>query len=145
MRHPTRLATAALATLATLTLTLASPAGAASRTPVAMTVHTAVDAATARFTATVPGCESGVVTDIDPRTTFNTRGGGTFTGTKSFACDEGGGFDVRLAARFGPGGSVGSWHVVSGSGGFAGLKGQGALVGIPSSIGIDDIYTGLFR
>ena len=57
----------------------------------------------------------------------------------------GAGFVLRLRASFGEGGSTGSWTVASGSGDLDGLKGSGSLVGIPTEVGIDDVYTGTVR
>ena len=143
MHRTTRLAATALSGLAALGLAGPAVAAAPPGQPVHLVVHTVPDAP-AEFTASVPGCESGVVTDIDPWAMPHHMGG-IFRGTKSFACADGGGFDLQLTARYGPSGSVGTWQVVSGSGDFAGLKGSGSLVGIPTGGGIDDVYTGLFR
>ena len=73
--------------------------------------------------------------------------GGVFSGDKEFTCAGGlSGFTLRLKARFGEGGSTGSWTVVSGWGDYAGLKGSGSLVGISvSDVQIDDVFTGLIR
>jgi hypothetical protein len=56
------------------------------------------------------------------------------------------GFTIRLTARFGGGGSTGTWTLADAWGDLAGLKGSGSLVGIPTSdTSIDDIYTGTLR
>ena len=70
-----------------------------------------------------------------------------FSGDKEFTCaGDLSGFTLRLKARFGEGGSTGSWTVVSGWGDLDGLKGSGSLVGIPvSDVAIDDIFTGSVR
>jgi hypothetical protein len=53
---------------------------------------------------------------------------------------------VRLNARFGGGGSTGTWTLVDAWGELAGLKGSGSLVGVSTSeTTIDDTYTGTLR
>ena len=72
--------------------------------------------------------------------------GGVYSGLKEFTCaGDGGGFTVRLNARFGEGGSTGSWTFVDGWGFLEGVKGSGTLVGIPTEDGLDDHYTGSAR
>jgi hypothetical protein len=94
------------------------------------------------FTGTITGCTSGTVEDTAGGAVF-TPWGGVFVGVKSFTCaGSEGGFDVRLNARFGDPGSVGTWNIVDAWGTLEGLKGSGSLVGIPTEDGIDDIYTG---
>jgi hypothetical protein len=97
------------------------------------------------FTSSIEGCTSGTVVDADADAAF-TPWGGVFRGVKEFTCSgEESGFSVRLVARFGAGGSEGSWTVVSGWGGLSGLKGSGKLVGTPIQDGIEDHYVGTLR
>jgi hypothetical protein len=70
---------------------------------------------------------------------------GVFAGYKVFDCEDSGenGFVVRLNARFGDGGSVGTWAVVDAWGSLAGLSGAGGLIGDPiAGGGITDNYVG---
>lgn len=104
------------------------------------------EGAVSTFTSTVDGCESGTVTT--PR--FNIGGGpgsdfGKFNGIKVFECDDGGSFVVRLQAKFGPGGSTGTWAILGGTGGLEKLAGSGTLVGTPTTTGINDVYDGTLR
>ena len=97
------------------------------------------------FSGTIPGCTSGTVVDSGGGAVF-TPWGGVFVGVKSFTCAGGeGGFDVRLRARFGESGSVGTWNIIDAWGTLDGLKGSGSLVGIPTENGIDDVYSGTLR
>ena len=43
------------------------------------------------------------------------------------------------------GGSVGTWAITGGDGGFERLAGSGTLVGTPSDTGINDVYDGTLR
>jgi hypothetical protein len=136
------------ASVLVLTPVLATPAGAA---PVGLSVgivaHTSFESDVSAFEASLPGCESGtVVNGADIKVAFTPRGG-SFVGTKEFTCAGGqSGFDLVLKARFGGGGSTGTWVVSDAWGDFAGMKGSGSLVGVPvSDTQIDDIYTGTVR
>ena len=73
------------------------------------------------------------------------RNFGIFNGFKVFACDDGGSFVVRLQARFDDSGSVGTWAILGGTGGFEKLAGSGTLVGTPTTTGINDVYDGTLR
>ena len=85
-----------------------APAAAGSRVDVTMTVTTIFDDNPDAFVATgIPGCGSGFVSDGNPRAVF-TRTHGVFSGYKIFDCGNDNGFVVRLDAKFGPWGSVGS-------------------------------------
>jgi hypothetical protein len=134
--------------LSVAALTAAAPAASAApvKQPVTIVVNTTFDPDVADlFTGNVPGCGSGVVEDTAGRGPRFTPWGGVFSGTKSFTCDEGGGFDVRLQAVFGEAGSVGTWVVTDAWGSLEGLKGSGRLVGVPTEAGIDDTYVGTLR
>ena len=125
-----------------------APAGAApTGTPVHIVAHTSLDSEAAAFESSLVGCESGTVVNADSAQAHFTPWGGVFIGDKEFTCAGGlSGFTLRLKARFGGGGSTGSWTATGGWGGLAGLKGSGSLVGISvSDIAIDDIYTGSVR
>jgi hypothetical protein len=124
----------------------AAPAAAVpSGAPVLIIAHTGFESDVALFDASIAGCEAGTVVNANVKLAF-TPWGGVFNGDKEFTCAGGlSGFTLRLKARFGEGGSTGSWTVVSGWGGYDGLKGSGSLVGIPTDEGIDDVYTGSLR
>ena len=116
-------------------------------TPVQIVAHTSFDSEVADFESSLEGCESGTVVNGDNAQAHFTPWGGVFSGDKEFTCDGGlSGFTLRLMARFGEGGSTGTWTVVGGWGDLEGLKGSGSLVGIPvSDVAIDDIFTGSVR
>ena len=118
-------------------------------TSVLITAHTDFESEASAFDATLEGCESGTVVNSDDAKAHFTPWGGVFSGDKEFTCaGDLSGFTLRLKARFGEGGSTGSWTVVSGWGDLAGLKGSGTLVGVPSQmagIEIDDVYSGSVR
>lgn len=130
--------------LALVVLLVASGAVAAkTRTAVSMDVPTTFDAAPDLFLATgVAGCATGVVEDGGAHIQF-TAGPGVFAGDKVFICDDSdSGMLLRLNARFGAGGSVGTWAIVDGWGVLNGLRGSGSLTGEPIDNGIFDHYTG---
>jgi hypothetical protein len=134
----------ALGTL--LAVGVAAPASAAPvRFPVDVVVHTDPSATVSQFEGNIPGCETGTVVNGAGGPHF-TPWGGVFAGVKEFTCDSGiGGFDVRLTARFGEPGSMGTWTLIEGTGAFEGVKASGSLVGTITDIGIDDHYTGSAR
>jgi len=115
--------------------------------PVHIVAHTSLASPAAAFEASLVGCASGTVVDGENTQAHFTPWGGVFNGDKEFTCAGGlAGFTLRLKARFGEGGSTGSWNVVSGWGDLDGLKGSGSLVGISvSETAIDDVYTGSVR
>jgi hypothetical protein len=113
--------------------------------PVSITAHTDFSTASSQFVSNLPGCTTGTVTNGADSAAHFTPWGGVFVGTKSFSCDGGGGFDISLNAKFGADGSTGTWVFADGTGAYAGIKGSGSLVGIPTSIGIDDMYSGTAR
>lgn len=119
-----------------------APAQAADRFAVELSDVQGLDTGTGTFTSNIPGCETGASTTIRAMAQFH-GGGGVFRGTRVFECDSGiGSVTVNLSARFGEGGSVGTWSIASGSGAFAGVHGAGKLVGVPHPDGIQDNYTG---
>jgi hypothetical protein len=67
---------------------------------------------------------------------------GVFAGYKVFDCGSENGFVVRLNARFGGSGSVGTWSVIDAWGSLAGMSGTGTLTGDPIDGGIIDSYVG---
>lgn len=98
------------------------------------------------FTSTIEGCTSGTVSNGS----FRIGGGpgtdfGKFNGFKVFECTDGGGFVVRLLAKFSEEGSTGTWSIVDGWDGYEDLHGAGTLVGTPTSTGINDVYDGTLR
>jgi hypothetical protein len=119
-----------------------APVAAGSRVAVTMTVTTIFDPDPDGFTATgLPGCSTGLVYDGGAKVLF-TRGPGVFAGYKVFDCGDDNGFLVRLNARFGGGGSVGTWSVIDAWGSVAGMSGAGKLMGEPLDGGITDNYAG---
>jgi hypothetical protein len=135
-------AVALLAPLATVTAAQAAPHGLS----VHIVAHTSFVSEVSDFESSIEGCEGGTVVD-GPNAAHFTPWGGSFIGDKEFTCDGGeSGFTLRLKARFGGGGSTGSWTVADGWGDLTGLKGSGSLVGVPvTEVLLDDVYTGLFR
>jgi hypothetical protein len=125
-----------------LAVVAVGPVSAGSRQAVTMTVTTTFDDNPDAFTATgLPGCGSGLVYDGGAHVQF-TPGPGVFAGYKVFDCGSDNGFVVRLNARFGGGGSTGTWAVVDAWGSVAGMWGAGSLSGDPIENGIIDNYWG---
>lgn len=133
---------AALVSGTALVASTAVAAPALAATPVEIVAHTEFSTEVSAFESTLNGCETGTVAN-GAVFVAGTPWGGVFNGTKVFSCADGqSGFAVRLQARFGEGGSTGTWNVVDGWGDLAGIKGSGSLVGVPTASGIDDFYTG---
>lgn len=135
-------ATAVLAMVAAMPATVQAAPGGLS---VSIVAHTVFGPAPSEFESSLSGCETGTVVDNgDPHFT---PWGGAFVGLKEFTCADGeSGFSIRLTARFGGGGSTGTWTFADAWGDLAGLKGSGSLVGIPTGeTSIDDVYTGTLR
>ena len=97
----------------------------------------------------VPGliCASGTVVEVGG-TTPNNSGGPfqTFWVTKHFDCLNGNTFDVEMFVRLDTttGYTKANWKIVSGTGVYQNLKGNGKLVGTPSTTPGDiiDVYDG---
>ena len=140
-----RLVTFSVALGLVLALVAIAPVAARTRTDVTMTVTTIFDPDPDAFTATGLGtdCEWGWVYDGGAMAQF-TPAHGVFGGYKVFDCEGAGddGFVVRLNARFGESGSVGTWSVVAAWGSLANLAGAGMLTGDPIENGIIDHYVG---
>ena len=133
-----------LGAIGSLALLLVSvvPVMAGTRQAVTMTVTNIFDDLPEAFTASgIPGCSSGLVYDGGAHLEFH-RPLGVFAGDKVFDCGGDNGFVVRLNARFGPSGSVGTWTVVDAWGTAAGMSGAGKLTGDPIDNGIQDSYAG---
>ena len=127
-----------------LSAMVVAPVSAGSRQGVTMTVTTTFDEVPDAFSATgIPDCDWGSVYDAGSNLAF-TPVQGVFAGVKVFDCEDSGenGFVVRLNARFGEGGSVGTWAIVGSWGSLAGLSGAGTLTGDPIENGIIDTYAG---
>lgn len=121
-----------------------APVAAGSRTAVQIEVTTSfLDDEPDPFEATgIEGCATGFVTTGNAAFP-GTRFFGLFLGYKIFDCGGDSGFLVRLNARFGPDGSVGSWSIVDAWGTVAGLQGAGQLEGVPIDEGVIlDVYDG---
>lgn len=135
---------------AVLVMAIVASAGAAvpavAATPVHIDADEKLEGGGSTFTSTIEGCYSGTVSNGP----FRIGGGpgtdfGKFNGFKVFECADGGGFVVRLLAKFGEGGSTGTWAIVDGWDGYEDLHGAGTLVGTPTSTGINDVYDGTLR
>src|SRR3990172_5954056 len=110
-------------------LTAIAPVAAVERQAISITATTTFDEIVDTFTAEgLPGCAAGTVEDGPANVRF-TPAPGIFAGFKVFDCGSGSGFVLRLNARFGPGGSVGTWSVVDAWGSVAGMQGAGGLTG----------------
>lgn len=117
-----------------------APAQAADRFTVEVADVQDLEAGTGTFTSNIPGCSTGESFTLRGMVQFRP---GVFRGTREFVCDSGiGSVTVNLSARFGEGGSVGTWSIASGTGAFSGVHGAGKLVGVPHPDGIQDNYTG---
>lgn len=119
---------------------------AVSATPVHIDADETFEGGGSTFTSTIEGCSSGTVSNGS----FRIGGGpgtgfGKFNGFKVFECADGGGFVVRLVAKFTEEGSTGTWAIVDGWDGYEDLRGAGTLVGTPTSTGINDVYDGTLR
>ncbi len=139
-----RVATLGVATVAAAVAGAAVPA--VSATPVHIDADETFAGGGSTFTSTIEGCASGTVS-AGP---FRIGGGpgtdfGKFNGFKVFECADGGGFVVRLLAKFDEEGSTGTWAIVDGWDGYEDLHGAGTLVGTPTSTGINDVYVGTLR
>lgn len=118
----------------------AAPAQAGSRFAVVLTDDQVFGAASSTFTSNIPGCATGTSTTVRDMTQQRP---GVFRGTRVFACDSGAAtFTVNLSARFGEGGSIGTWSVIGSTGVLGDVHGAGKLVGTPLQDGIRDTYTG---
>ena len=118
----------------------AAPAQAADRFDAVLADAENFEGLPGTFTSNIPGCPTGTSTTERGMVQFRP---GVFRGTRTFTCDSGiGSVTVNLSARFGEGGSVGTWAVVSGTGAFVGVHGAGKLVGTPITDALLDTYTG---
>ncbi len=129
----------AATTMVAATLVLAPAAQAAERFQVQLVDAQSFSSDFGTFASNIPGCPTGK--------SYTLRGmvqaPGVFRGTREFVCDSGvGSVTVNLSARFGEGGSVGTWSIVQASGDLAGAHGAGKLAGTPIAGGISDAYTG---
>jgi len=114
----------------------------AARLPVELVADQSFTGGLNTFTLNVPECPSGTTTDLRTMVRL-TPAPGVFHGIRRFDCAAGAGsVTVSVSARFGPGGSVGTWSVVASQGVLAGAHGSGKLVGTPIPDGIRDTYTG---
>ncbi len=121
----------------------AAPTMAAERSAISIDATTTFDDVPDSFTATgLPGCASGTVENGPVNFAF-TPAVNVFAGYKVFTCDDAdNGFVLRLNARFGDWGSVGTWSVVDAWGSVARMTGAGGITGAPIDNGIFDQYRG---
>lgn len=142
----------ATALLAGALMVAATPAGAAPPTAVDFTIEESLTVTTGTlYAGVIEGCDTPIVTTEN----FRAGGGGvvrTFAGDKVFDCGGGDSFTLSFSARVRDCSATdrGSWRVVAGTGAFAGLRGNGSLVGTYvggdscGPTGILDNYTGRF-
>jgi len=121
---------------------LASPSSAAVRYDVKLVNHQSFVGGDNSFWLNVLGCESGLAVDVRAKAKTG-PGTGVFHGIRRFECaGDAGSVTLNVSARFGEGGSVGTWAIVDATGVLAGAQGAGKLVGYPQAEGIRDVYTG---
>jgi hypothetical protein len=122
----------------------AAPAAAATRGSVVIDVETTFDDLPDDFTASGLGpCTAGTTVNGPAKIVFTPPAVNIFAGYKVFACaGSDTGFVLRLNARFGPGGSVGTWSVVDSWGALTRMHGAGSLTGDNIENGILDHYRG---
>ena len=146
-RSAARTATGAAIAFLIMAATAAPAVAIPTGLPVNIVAHTSFITEESPFESSLDGCETGTVVNGDVAVVSFTRWGGVFVGGKEFTCAGGdSGFTLRLKARFGEGGSTGTWTVADGWGAYEGLRGSGTLVGIPAGDdGIDDVYTASLR
>ena len=127
-----------------LGLVAVAPVAAAGTQDISITVITTFDESPDTFTAEgLPDCSEGIV-DNGPAHVEFAPAVGIFAGFKVFLCaGTDSGLVLRLNARFGPNGSVGTWSVVDAWGSLAGMHGAGKLTGDPIEGGIIDQYEGI--
>jgi hypothetical protein len=126
-----------------LGLVAVAPVAAADTQAVSITVTTTFDEIPDAFTGDgLPDCSDGLVEGGPAHVQF-APALGMFAGFKVFYCaGTDSGFVLRLNARFGPNGSVGTWSVVDAWGSLDGMAGSGVLTGDPIEGGIIDHYEG---
>ena len=78
---------------------------------------------------------------------FQSDRGAIFHVRKTITCDDGSGtFILQIQARIGFNGGFeatsGTWIVLSGTGDYTDLRGQGTVIGTQSESGVSDAYTG---
>jgi hypothetical protein len=140
MRRLTALGIIGTTTL--LAASVAAPASAAFRYDVELVNDQSFAGAGTPFTLNVDGCETGFSVDLRGQAKLG-PGVGVFHGIRRFECAGGAGsVTLNVSARFGEGGSVGTWAIVGSDGVLAGAYGAGKLAGTPIPDGIRDVYTG---
>lgn len=101
--------------MAVVAVAIGAAIPAVSATPVHIDADETFEGSGSTFTSTIEGCSSGTVSNGP----FRIGGGpgtdfGKFNGFKAFECADGGGFVVRLLAKFDEEGSTGTWAIVDG-------------------------------
>lgn len=91
-------------------------------------------------------CSSGTVDELGGKVGPSNGTFRNLRADKLFNCDGGGTFKARLIVKLdiATGQTTASWRIFGGTGDYAGLKGNGSLVGIPVVHGVSilDIYDG---
>jgi hypothetical protein len=112
-------------------------------------INTSGESFVATGPAVVAGlvCPSGTVDDLSVVVKGNPSSGfRTLHVLKRFNCDGGGTFDVKMKVRLNltTNATTARWNIKSGTGAYAGLKGNGSLVGTPivPGLSIFDVYDG---
>ena len=140
----TRITSLVLGAIAAAAL-VAAPVAAGAARPVTISLSVDFGTGAEDFTATGAFCPAGSAVSDAYRTGGPT---GVFHVDKTFTCDDGTGtLSISLDAVFqnNRGGTIGGWRIVGGTGDYAGALGGGQIVGVGTSVGIDDTYTGVIR
>jgi len=124
-----------------------APALAAPPTAVTFTVEEQFEPPSGTFTSDGSVvCASGTTSNNTFGTGFQSNRGVIFHVRKTITCDDGSGtFTLQLQARAGfdvGDMTFGPWIVLSGTGDYAGLRGQGTVTGTSVPGGVIDLYEG---
>lgn len=92
-------------------------------------------------------CPSGTTSNDTIASGYQSDRGVIFHNRKTITCNDGSGtFTLQLQARLGFNGgwetTSGTWVVLSGTGDYTSLHGQGTLIGTEMETGVSDAYTG---
>ena len=141
----TRTASLAFAVVGAVAI-VAGPVAARSSTPVSITLDVNLNTGAEVITDQTNFCDG--TAESDAWVSGGGRnGGGTFVFHvgRVFTCaDDSGSLTIELDAAIARphGGTAGGWHVVDGTGAYAGASGGGSIVGVFTETGIIDQYEG---
>jgi hypothetical protein len=139
-----------------LALIVFSTASAAPKTNIHIEVMESFGGSADPFFATGPAVDDGLIcasgTVDDTERIISGPPAGDFVrilAYKQFYCDAGGGFQARLMVNLdlSSGETTANWVIYGGSGDYAGIHGNGKLIGIPivQGLSILDVYDGTVR